>query len=232
MLAAVQVIGYLLCLVGWVLMGVALDHDFWRESTVDGIVVITSSIYENLWRSCALDSTGVYDCREFPSLLGLSGYIQACRALMITGLLLGFFGALLGMVGLKCTKVAEDRPEAKGKIAAAGGICFILAGLCAMITASWYAFNITREFFDPLFAGTKYEIGAGLYFCWAGGALTIIGGICLCCSCKTGSPNQPKSYAYSYKAPRTTAMSTVQSVPQRRNSDTGSIGNYGKNAYV
>lgn len=58
---------------GWVLVGVALPNRFWRISTVDGNVITTSTIYENLWMSCATDSTGVHNCREFPSLLSLSG---------------------------------------------------------------------------------------------------------------------------------------------------------------
>lgn len=28
-------------------------------------------------------------------------------------------------------------------------------GLCTMIAVSWYAFNITEEFFDPFYPGTK-----------------------------------------------------------------------------
>lgn len=28
-------------------------------------------------------------------------------------------------------------------------------GLCTMIAISWYAFNITKDFFDPFFPGTK-----------------------------------------------------------------------------
>lgn len=28
-------------------------------------------------------------------------------------------------------------------------------GLCGMVAISWYAFNITQEFFDPLYPGTK-----------------------------------------------------------------------------
>jgi len=40
---------------------------------LDGTVITTSTLYENLWMSCATDSTGVHNCREFPSLLALSG---------------------------------------------------------------------------------------------------------------------------------------------------------------
>lgn len=69
----VEVVAVLLGFIGWVMVGVCLPNRYWRTSTVDGSVITTSTIYENLWMSCATDSTGVHNCREFPSLLALSG---------------------------------------------------------------------------------------------------------------------------------------------------------------
>lgn len=69
----VEVVALILGFTGWVMVGVALPNRYWRTSTVDGNVITTSTIYENLWMSCATDSTGVHNCREFPSLLALSG---------------------------------------------------------------------------------------------------------------------------------------------------------------
>lgn len=71
----VEVVALILGFVGWVMVGVALPNRYWRTSTVDGNVITTSTIYENLWMSCATDSTGVHNCREFPSLLALSGML-------------------------------------------------------------------------------------------------------------------------------------------------------------
>lgn len=84
-----------------------------------------------------------------------TGYIQACRALMITAILLGFLGLFLGMVGLRCTNIGGMVPSRKAKLAATAGALHILAGVCGMVAISWYAFNITRDFFDPLYPGTK-----------------------------------------------------------------------------
>lgn len=45
--------------------------------------------------------------------------------------------------------------------------CLIL-GLCTMISVSWYAFNITQVFFDPLYPGTKYvsvNVTFAILFC-------------------------------------------------------------------
>lgn len=75
----VEVVAVLLGFIGWVMVGVCLPNRYWRTSTVDGNVITTSTIYENLWMSCATDSTGVHNCREFPSLLALSGMLEIKR---------------------------------------------------------------------------------------------------------------------------------------------------------
>ncbi|XP_074446848.1 claudin-15-like isoform X2 [Larus michahellis] len=162
-------------------------------------VITTSTLFENLWKSCAEDSTGVSNCREFDSMLALPAHIQACRALMITSILLGFIASVLTLLGLKCTKVGLSDEEGKMKFAVTGGFLFILGGLCSMVAISWYAAMVTAQFFDPLFAGTKYELGDALYLGWAGSLLYMLGGILLTCSCK-GKKNQDYScnkYAYS-----------------------------------
>lgn len=69
----VEAVAFLLGFLAWIMVGVALPNRYWRVSTVDGNVITTSTIYENLWMSCATDSTGVHNCRDFPSLLALSG---------------------------------------------------------------------------------------------------------------------------------------------------------------
>ncbi|XP_074839242.1 claudin-15 [Carettochelys insculpta] len=224
-MAAVEAGGFLLGTVGWGLLGVTLPNSYWRVSTVDGSVITTSTLFENLWQSCATDSTGVYNCRDFPSMLALSGYLQACRALMISALVLGALALLCSVAGLRCTKLAEGNPAAKGKLAAAGGCIFILAGLSSMVALSWYAFNITRDFFDPLFPGTKYEIGPALYLGWSGSLLAIVGGGCLL-GARCADISRDKSYSYSYAGPR-----AATERPQKA-SDASNTGPYGKNAYV
>nr|XP_033781197.1 claudin-15 isoform X1 [Geotrypetes seraphini] len=228
----IETTGFYFGIIGSVFLGIALFNQYWRVSTVEGNVITTSTLYENLWQSCATDSTGVYNCRDFPSLLALSGYLQACRALMISALLLGFLGALCGMVGLQCTKVADGNPVFKAKFATTGGGIFIFAGVCAGIALSWYAFNITKEFFDPLFPGTKYEIGPALYLGWSGCLLDVVGGGLLCCSYREQT-NKGKGYIYNYQPPKatTTTIGAPQAAISRYESDT-SICKYGKNAYV
>ncbi|MBW03945.1 Claudin-15, partial [Eschrichtius robustus] len=128
MSVAVEIFGFFMAALGLLMLGVTLTHSSWRVSTVHGNVITTSTIFENLWHSCATDSLGVYNCWEFPSMLALSGYIQACRALMITAILLGFLGLFLGMVGLRCTNIGGLEPYRKTKLAATAGALHILAG--------------------------------------------------------------------------------------------------------
>ncbi|XP_067897937.1 claudin-15-like isoform X2 [Heterodontus francisci] len=195
MAAAIEITGFLMGLAGWMLTGSTLANNYWKISTVYGSVITSSRLYENLWKSCAQDSTGVFNCRMFETMLGLSSYIQACRALMIIAIILGAFATLMALLGLKCTSIGSMEEKVKGKVALSGGIVFILAGLCAIVPLSWYAYNITMEFYNPTYGGTKYELGSALYIGWAGSALLILGGALLCCSCKRNA--ETRSYKYS-----------------------------------
>ncbi|XP_008944312.1 PREDICTED: claudin-15-like [Merops nubicus] len=199
MTAALEIVGFLLCLVGWAIIGATLPNKYWKVSSIHGTVITTSTLYENLWKTCAEDSTGVSNCRDFDTMLALPAHIQACRALMITSILLGFLAAVLSLLGLKCTNIGLSDEDAKMKFAATGGFLFIFGGLCSMVAVSWYAAMVTAQFFDKYFAGTKYELGDALYLGWAGSVLYILGGTLLTCSCK-GKKRQDYScnkYAYS-----------------------------------
>lgn len=71
---------------------------------------------------------------EFPTaaqyLLALPGHIQSARALMVMAVLLGFVAMVLSVVGMKCTRVGDSNPIAKGRVAISGGALFLLAGEC------------------------------------------------------------------------------------------------------
>ncbi|TKS83877.1 Claudin-15 [Collichthys lucidus] len=221
--ATVEAFAFFLGFLSWIMVGITLPNRYWRVSSVDGNVITTSTIYENLWMSCATDSTGVHNCRDFPSLLALNGYIQASRALMIASIVFGTFGLVATLVGMKCSKIGGENYVLKGRIAAVGGALFLLQGICTMIAISWYAANITQQFFDDFYAGTKYEIGEGLYIGWSSAVLALCGGACLTCACKLNSPREKTPYRFQPPS-RGHVMSTAtsQSVPS----------NYGRNAYV
>ncbi|XP_076131021.1 claudin-15-like [Alosa pseudoharengus] len=208
---------------GWATIGISLQDKYWRESTTEGSVITTSTIYGNLWMSCASDSLGVYNCHAFQSMLALPGYIQACRAFMISAIVLGTFGIISTMFGMQCSKAGGDNYILKGRIVTLGGLCFLLQGLCTVVAVSWYAFTITQEFFDPLYPGIKYEIGKGLYIGWSSAVLALCSGSLLLCTCnletaenKIALPPQP--HTKSHKTSRSLSESTCSQ--------------YEKNAYV
>lgn len=69
----IEAVALILGSLSWIMVGVTIPNRYWKVSSLDGTVITTSTLYENLWMSCATDSTGVHNCREFPSLLALSG---------------------------------------------------------------------------------------------------------------------------------------------------------------
>ncbi|KAL2079621.1 hypothetical protein ACEWY4_025365 [Coilia grayii] len=220
----IEVVALLLGFLGWVMVGVAIPNRYWKTSTIDGSVITTSTIYENLWMSCATDSTGVHNCREFPSLLALSGYIQASRALMIASVVVGTFGIVCTLIGMQCSKAGGDNLILKGRIAGIGGVFFLLQGICTMIAVSWYAFNITQDFFSPVnLYGTRFELGEGLYIGWCSAVLAICGGSCLLCACNFA---RDEKGPYPYNAGGRTVYSVAA------NSRREAASTYDRNAYV
>lgn len=71
--AIVEGLACFLGFLSWLMVGLALRNRHWRDSTFDGNLIMSSSVYENLWISCATDSTGVHNCRDFPSMFELNG---------------------------------------------------------------------------------------------------------------------------------------------------------------
>ncbi|XP_039345074.1 claudin-15-like isoform X3 [Mauremys reevesii] len=138
--------------------------------------------------------------RWFPKDSQRKAYIQACRALMIISIVLGLLATVLSLFGLKCTQVGMSNENTKVKISVTGGAIFILAGLSSVVAVSWYAARITAQFFDPLYGGTKYELGDALYLGWAGSILSMLGGIFLTCSCKGGKRGKHSDRKYDYSA--------------------------------
>lgn len=59
--------------------------------------------------------------------LRCKAYIQVCRGLMIASVCLGFFGAALALVGMKCTKIGGSE-STKARLTALSGVHFILCG--------------------------------------------------------------------------------------------------------
>lgn len=196
-----QLLGYTLAFFGLVGLIASTAMSEWKMSSYAGDNIITAqAMYEGLWQTCVTQSTGQMQCKVYDSLLQLPGEVQGARGLMITSIFLSSVALLVAAVGMKCTTCLADDKQQKNKVALAGGVLFIIAGVLALVATSWYGENIRRKFFDPFTpTNSRYEFGKALYVGWGASALTLIGGSMLCCNC--GS----KAAGKSYPAPRATA---------------------------
>lgn len=211
MSTAVEATGFIMCLISWLITGSALANDYWKISTVSGSVIISQRLFENLWHSCAENSAGIAECRDFESMLSLPVHVQACRALMIISLLLGLASMIVSLLGLKCIKIGSSTDQSKAKMAIAGGILSILGGLSCMIAVSWYAYRVVQDFHDPFHGGIRFELGSGLYMGWGGASLAILGGAFLCTAFKRASPEKA---AYYGSPPKKVYTATAKSDPE------------------
>lgn len=230
----VEMLAFTLAVSGWILISSTIPTDYWKVSSIDGTVITTATFWSNLWKTCVTDSTGVSNCKDFPSMLALEGYIQVCRGLMIAAVCLGFFGSIFALVGMKCTKIGGS-DKTKARIACLAGMHFILGGLSSVTACSLYAHRITSEFFDPTYIAQKYELGAALFIGWAGSALCILGGIALCFSMAGNGTSKRAGYTYSGAASFISSRTKVQNMAADMRSARGN-GNppkhFDKNAYV
>ncbi|NXI17648.1 CLD19 protein, partial [Irena cyanogastra] len=182
--SCLQIWALLLALAGFATLLVTTMSSRWKVLDTTTELVAADWVSEGLWMDCAATAVGSVQCKKFLYMLSSDPHIQACRALMITSILLGFIAAVFSLLGMKCTNIGLSDEDGRMKFTVTGGFLFILGGLCSMVAISWYAAMITVQFFDQLYAGTKYELGQALYLGWAGSILYILGGILLTCSCR------------------------------------------------
>ncbi|XP_004474547.1 claudin-14 [Dasypus novemcinctus] len=190
--AAVQLLGFLLGLLGLVgtLVTTLLPH--WRRTAHVGTNILTAVSYlKGLWMECVWHSTGIYQCQVYRSLLALPRDLQAARALMVVSCLLAGLACACAVVGMKCTQCAKGTP-AKATFAALGGALFLLAGLLCLVAVSWTTHDVVQNFYNPLLpSGMKFELGQALYLGFIAASLALIGGTLLCLSCQDEARPRP-----------------------------------------
>ncbi|XP_065700806.1 claudin-7-like isoform X1 [Patagioenas fasciata] len=200
--SSLQICAFLLALAGFTIVLVTTMSNTWKVSATAAAPAPAGWVSEGLWMDCEAAAFRSVQCKQFLYMLSSDIHIQACRALMIASILLGFIASVLALLGLKCTNIGLSDEDGKMKFTVTGGFLFILGGLCSMVAISWYAAMITAQFFDPLYAGTKYELGEALYLGWAGSVLYMLGGILLTCSCKGRKKQDYSTSKYAYSAGR------------------------------
>ncbi|XP_037348345.1 claudin-7 [Talpa occidentalis] len=201
--SGLQLLGFSMALIGWVGLLAATAIPKWKMSSYAGDNIITSqAVYQGLWMDCVTQSTGLISCKIYDSVLALPASVQATRALMVVSLVLGFIAMIVATMGMKCTNCGGDDKTKKARIAMAGGIIFIVAGLVALTVCSWYGNQIVRDFYNPLgIMNTKFEFGPAIFIGWAGSALVILGGSLLSCSCPRNENKTGYRAPHSYPKP-------------------------------
>uniref|UniRef100_A0A3B3DCB9 Claudin n=1 Tax=Oryzias melastigma TaxID=30732 RepID=A0A3B3DCB9_ORYME len=149
-MALLILVGITLGMIGFIGAIIACALPQWKTTAFIGSNIITAQvIWEGLWMSCVVQSTGQMQCKMYDSLLALSADLQASRAMTVIAIILGVLGVLISIVGAKCTNCIEDE-TAKAKVMIISGIFFILAGLLVLIPVSWSANAIIQTFYNPV----------------------------------------------------------------------------------
>ena len=202
-----ELLGMTLAVLGWLGTLVSCALPLWKVTAFIGnSIVVAQVVWEGLWMSCVVQSTGQMQCKVYDSLLALPQDLQAARALIVIAILLAVFGLLVALVGAQCTNCVQD-DTAKAKITIVAGVLFLLAALLTLVPVSWSANTIIRDFYNPLVPeAQKREMGSALYVGWAASALQLLGGALLWCSGPPRDNYAPTKIVYS--APRSTGPVT------------------------
>lgn len=67
----IEIGSFVSCVIGWILICATMPLEFWTYSEVASTVLTTNYFHSNLWKDCTSDSTGMIDCKAFPTLLAL-----------------------------------------------------------------------------------------------------------------------------------------------------------------
>ncbi|XP_032400890.1 claudin-4-like [Xiphophorus hellerii] len=208
--AGFEILGVTLALLGWISAIVSCALPMWRVSAFIGVNIVTAlTIWEGIWMSCVVQSTGQMQCKVYDSMLALSADLQAARALTVISVVLGVLGLLMSVMGAKCTNCVDEE-AAKARVMIVSGGAFVLASLTQIIPVSWSAHTIITEFYSPAVPeAQKREIGAALYLGWAAAAFLLIGGGILSSSCPRGPEKR-------YRTPYSQTRSVVPNGYDRR----------------
>ncbi|XP_062852836.1 claudin-10 [Trichomycterus rosablanca] len=170
---------FLSCVCGWILICSTLPTEYWNFSEVGDAVLTTVNYFSNLWMDCVSDTTGVSDCKNYPSMLALPVFLHVCRALAVVSVILGFWGAVLTLIGMKCTKIGGSE-IINARVTFAAALAYLASGLSGIIVYSLWGHKVRTEFVDVNFKPQRFELGAAVFIGWGGSSLIIAGGAVLC----------------------------------------------------
>uniref|UniRef100_A0A8C2ZG10 Claudin 30 n=1 Tax=Cyclopterus lumpus TaxID=8103 RepID=A0A8C2ZG10_CYCLU len=213
-----QMLASALCLLGWAGVITSCILPMWRVTAFVGSTIVTSqTIWEGIWMTCVVQSTGQISCKPYESLLALSGDLQAARALVVLAIVTGSAGLVLAFVGGKCTRfLDEEGGGVKGKVAVAAGAVLIVTGLLCLIPTSWAAGSVVKRFYSATVDAQRREIGASIYIGWGASILLILGGgLFISSACPLNAHNTDKSPSVRYLVVRSSNGSSRAAQPSR-----------------
>lgn len=195
MSAGLQMLGCTLGVLGWLGTILACALPLWRVTAFIGNNIVTAQVvWEGLWMTCVVQSTGQMQCKVYDSMLALSSDFQASRAILVIAPLVALVAILASVAGGKCTNCLAQT-SAKARVATAAGIFFVISGILSLVPPSWMANAVIRDFYNPLVAQSqKRELGASIFICWGAAVLMVIGGGLLCTSWPGSKEKQRGNY--------------------------------------
>lgn len=195
MSAGLQMLGTALGVLGWLGTILACALPLWRVTAFIGNNIVTAQVvWEGLWMTCVVQSTGQMQCKVYDSMLALTSDLQASRAILVIAPLVALVAIFASVAGGECTNCLAQS-SAKARVATAAGVFFLIAGVLSLVPPSWMANAVIRDFYNPLVVQSqKRELGAAIFICWGAAALMIIGGGLLCSTWPSSRGRQTSHY--------------------------------------
>ncbi|XP_003415877.1 putative claudin-24 [Loxodonta africana] len=186
---AMQLVGLLLSLLGWVLSIITTYLPHWK------ILNLELNEMENwtmgLWQTCVIQEEVGWQCKDFDSFLALPAELRISRVLMFLSNGLGFLGLLVSGFGLDCLRIGERQQDLKKRLLILGGVLFWTSGITALVPVSWVAHVTVQEFWDETIPEIvpRWEFGEALFIGWFAGFSLVLGGFLLnCVACSAQAP--------------------------------------------
>ncbi|XP_061110019.1 claudin-14-like [Conger conger] len=146
---AKEVVGQVLCFVGFVGIALTCGIPMWRVTTFVGANIVTGQIvWDGLWMNCVMQSTGQMQCSIHQFLLRLARDLQGARALVVSAVVFAALGIGLTFVGAKCTSCLSNA-SSRAKVVILGGVICIVGGVLCLIPVCWSAAFTITDFQNP-----------------------------------------------------------------------------------
>lgn len=197
--AALELLGLTMAVLGTLLEMIACGLPTWKVTAhIEANIVVSQTIWDGLWMSCVVQSTGQMQCKVHDSMLALGRDLQVARALTVVSSVLCVLALLATVAGAQCTNCIRAE-RLKARVVNAGGVLYLVGGLLVLVPLCWMANTIIADFYDPhVPSGKKREMGAALYIGWTAAALLLLGGAALCFSCPPAAASTNGGYSVNY----------------------------------